>query len=148
MTRRTRDDWSAPLMRRVLHSFLGYSDWHRMVKVPPSLASRSPLLWLFLLPKLLLAHHIRRISAVACGLSCALHVACMLLQSPLLRPHQSQPVTLCTGRCGRQEASAAHGGPSSQAAGLPEAAQAACALGQVGAGIPSGQRSEDGVPRV
>ena len=33
VVKKTRDDWSAPFMRRVLRSFLGFPDWHRMVKV-------------------------------------------------------------------------------------------------------------------
>ena len=33
VVKRTRDDWTAPLMHLILHSFLGYGAWHRMVKV-------------------------------------------------------------------------------------------------------------------
>ena len=33
VAKRTRDDWTAPLMHLILHSFLGYGSWHRMVKV-------------------------------------------------------------------------------------------------------------------
>ena len=32
VTKCTRSDWSAPFMARVLHWFLGFPHWHRMVK--------------------------------------------------------------------------------------------------------------------
>ena len=41
IVQRTRDDWTSPIMRVILRSFLGYGTWHRMVQGTASSSSTA-----------------------------------------------------------------------------------------------------------